>query len=103
MLRKMQLALLTVLFLTACSNKEVIDYEYSFTGESENWVAEYYVQGTEVWGEEDNTVTYSNEDSDTFTLKYKGTLEELASVKTFHYSYKANSRSSDRNRSSVNL
>ena len=84
MLRKMQVALLTVLFLTACSNKEVIDYEYSFTGESENWVAEYYVQGTEVWGKENDTVTYSNDDNDTFTLKYKGTLEELSSVKTLH-------------------
>ena len=50
MLKKILVALLTVLILTACSNKEASDYEYSFTGESDNWMGEYYVQGTEVRG-----------------------------------------------------
>ncbi|MFC5590773.1 hypothetical protein ACFPRA_17880 [Sporosarcina soli] len=80
-------ALLTVLFLTACSNQEVSDYDYSFTGESEHWVAEYFVQGTEKWGKKNNSVTYSNESSYIFTVKYKGTLEELTPVKTLEFAY----------------
>lgn len=92
-MRKMLTALLTVLFLTACSNQEVSDYDYSFTGESEHWIAEYFVQGTEKWGKKNDIVTYSNEGNHIFTLKYKGTLEELASVKTLGYSYETNTSS----------
>jgi hypothetical protein len=90
-------ALLTVLFLTACSNKEIIDYEYSFTGESEHWAAEYFVQGTEKWGKKNNSVTYSNESSYIFTIKYKGTLEELASVKTLEFAYETNTSGGSKN------
>ncbi|WP_240508100.1 membrane lipoprotein lipid attachment site-containing protein [Virgibacillus indicus] len=82
--------ILTIFFamivLTACSGEEN-QYDYIFTGESEHWEAEYSFSGTEIWGEEDGTTTYSNENRDEFVLTYKGTLKELSSLESLEYSY----------------
>lgn len=96
-MKKVLAALFVVLFLTACSDKEVLDYEYSFTGESEHWIGEFYVQGTEVREKKNKSVTYTNDASDIFTLKYKGSVEDLSSVKTLEYVYETNTSSGSKN------
>lgn len=78
--------LFMVLVLTACSN-EKIHYDYNFEGEGEYWEADYSFWGTEIWGEKDGTMTYSNNNSEEFLLTYKGSLKELSSVKTLEYAY----------------
>ena len=75
-----------LLVLTACSD-EKIHYDYTFEGEGEYWEADYSFWGTEIWGEKDGTMTYSNNNSEEFLLTYKGSLKELSSVKTLEYVY----------------
>lgn len=72
---------------------EITNNDYKFIGESEHWEAVYSYKGTETWGEDDGTKTYSNEDSHKFVLKYKGSLEELSSIQKLEYSYKTISSS----------
>lgn len=84
-MRKILPLLLTILVLVSCS--EVTHNDYKFIGESKHWEAEYIYTGTETWGENDGVKTYTNEDSYEFVLKYKGSLEELSSVKKLEYSY----------------
>ena len=81
------------MLLTACS--ETTNNDYKFSGESEQWEAEYSYKGTEKWGEKDGTKTYSNEDGYEFVLKYKGSLEELSSLQKLEYSYETNSSSGE--------
>lgn len=78
--------LFMVLVLTSCSD-EKIHYDYTFEGEGEYWEADYSFWGTEIWGEKDGTMTYSNNNSKEFLLTYKGSLKELSSVKTLEYAY----------------
>ncbi|WP_397538084.1 hypothetical protein [Rummeliibacillus pycnus] len=54
---------------------------------SPNPVGRYIYKGTETWGDNKGTLTYSNEDNHEFVLKYKGTLKELSSMKKLEYSY----------------
>jgi hypothetical protein len=86
-LKKILTVFFAMIILTACSNEEIINYEYKYVGEGKYWEAEYLLKGTELWGEEDGRGTYSNENSDEFVLKYKGSLKELSSVKHLEYSY----------------
>ncbi|MCK0470661.1 hypothetical protein [Halalkalibacter sp. APA_J-10(15)] len=76
-----------MLLLSACSNEEVMKNKYSFTGEGQYWNAEYIYEGTELWKEEDNRTSYSHESNDTFVLTFKGSLEEMQSIKRVDYSY----------------
>jgi hypothetical protein len=92
-LKKILTVLFTIMVLTACSSAETINNNYKFIGESEHWKAEYSYSGTELWGEEDGKTTYSNEDNYEFVLKYKGSLEEMASMKKLEYSYKTSAGS----------
>ncbi|WP_235991730.1 putative periplasmic lipoprotein [Metabacillus schmidteae] len=84
-MKKIAALLLTIMLLTACSETSTNDY--TFSGESKYWEAEYLYKGTEKWGEKDEKKTYSNEDSYKFVLKYKGSLEELSSLQKLEYSY----------------
>ena len=83
---KMLTLLFMVLVLTSCSD-EKIHYDYTFEGEGEYWEADYSFWGTEVWGEKEGTMTYSNDNSEELLLTYKGSLKELSSVKTLEYAY----------------
>lgn len=77
--------LFPLFFLAACT--DIKQNDYKFTGESEHWEAEYSYKGTETRGEDNGIGTYSNENSYKFTLTYKGSLEELSSMRRLEYSY----------------
>ncbi|TQR19413.1 hypothetical protein [Psychrobacillus vulpis] len=93
-MRRIFTLLCTLILLTACA--EITHNEYTFNGESEHWEAEYSYKGTETWGEDDGTKTYSNEDSYEFVLKYKGSLEDLSSIQKLEYCYRTNSNGGQR-------
>lgn len=76
-----------MMVLTACSGEEKHPYDYTFIGEGAYWESEYFVTGTEIWGKEDGSTTYSNEHRDEFVLTYKGALKELSSLEYIEYSY----------------
>ncbi|WP_394186230.1 hypothetical protein [Metabacillus halosaccharovorans] len=65
-MKKIATLLITLMLLTACSETTLNDY--TFSGESEYWEAEYLYKGTEKWGEKDEKKTYTNADSDEFVL-----------------------------------
>jgi hypothetical protein len=85
-LKKILTVFITMMVLTACSREEN-HYVYTFSGEGEYWEAEYSMNGTEIWGEKQGRTTYSNENSDKFVITYKGSLNELSSVKYLEYTY----------------
>lgn len=84
-MKKILTFLFPLFLLTACS--DITHNDYRFTGESEHWEAEYSYTGTETRGEDNGIGTYSNEDSHKFTLTYKGSLEELSSMRKLEYLY----------------
>lgn len=83
------LLLFSILLLAACSG--TTHNNYLFSGDSEYWEAEYTYNGKEKLVEKDGQKTYSNEHDFRFILKYKGSLEELSSLKKIEYSYETNS------------
>ncbi|UOQ49829.1 hypothetical protein MUN88_07075 [Gracilibacillus caseinilyticus] len=85
----LSLLCLSVVIVVACS--EVTHHDYTFTGESEHWEAEYVYEGTEKRREEDGVESYSNEMDYEFILTYKGTLEELSPLERLSYSYETTS------------
>ena len=87
-LKKIITLLFSLMLLSACS--ETTENDYKFSGESKQWEAEFFYNGTEIWGEKKGIKTYSNEDSHKFVLKYKGSLEELSSLQDLEYSYETN-------------
>ncbi|MBO0587515.1 hypothetical protein I2484_09410 [Sporosarcina sp. E16_8] len=82
--------------LTACA--ETTNNDYKFKGESEHWEAEYVYTGTEVWRKDNGNRTYSSEDSYQFILKYKGSLEELSSIRKLKYAHETTSSSGETTR-----
>ncbi|WP_260398187.1 hypothetical protein [Peribacillus simplex] len=94
-MKKILTVLIIIMVLTACgsdttnkdNNPKTINNDYKFIGESEHWEAEYSYKGTELWEEDDGKTAYSNEDSYELILKYKGSLEELFSMKKLEYTY----------------
>jgi len=87
-LKKILMLLIVILVLTACTKR--VSNDYKFKGESEHWEAEYVYRGTEVWKKDNGDRTYSNEGSYQFLLKYKGSLEELSSIRKLEYAHKTN-------------
>ncbi|MGG0414285.1 hypothetical protein [Peribacillus simplex] len=69
------------------NNAETTEHNYQFIGESEHWEAVYSYKATEIWGRNGKQTTHSSKDNYVLTLKYKGSLEELSSMKNLEYSY----------------
>ncbi|MDQ0878927.1 hypothetical protein QFZ77_007586 [Paenibacillus sp. V4I3] len=87
------ICLISTLFFNGCSNKKVVNHNYIYVGESKNWSAEYQVTGKGVFTEDTNHKTsYENQSQSKFTLTYKGSLAELASIKHFEYGFQSSSR-----------
>lgn len=83
---------------TQSQNKDVIKHDYTFTGESENWSAAFEVEGEEVFYEEEEVMKRDRDVQSEFKLTYKGSLDELSSVKELSYGYKTSKSASEVNR-----
>jgi hypothetical protein len=81
--------IIVILIITGCSNKEVIKHNYTYKGENEFWTAEYKVNGTGTFTENDNKTSYESKCSKVFTVTYKKDLSELYSVKHIEISYES--------------
>lgn len=88
-MKRICIALLTIGLLTACSDTTY--YNYTFTGDSEHWKAEFRYMGHETWGKDQGRTTYDNFGSHDFELTYKGTVKDLSTMKVLEYSYRTNS------------
>ncbi|WP_458353592.1 hypothetical protein [Peribacillus frigoritolerans] len=75
------------------NSEEKTEHNYQFTGESEHWEAVYSYEGTELWGENDGQTTHSSKDNYKLVLTYKGSLEELSSMKNLEYTYETTTSS----------
>ncbi len=80
------LTILVLLLTIGCSNKKVTHHNYTFRGQSENWMGEFKVIATETFTKKD-VVEYDSESEEFFTLTYKGDIEQLQSVEEFKYRY----------------
>ncbi|WP_151734877.1 hypothetical protein [Paenibacillus tengchongensis] len=79
---------LILLMITACSDDKLY-YNYTFTGESESWSAEYIQKASEKPAKQDGKdAYYEPTQSYTFELKYKGDPGDLENIKQFKYGYK---------------
>ncbi|WFR55914.1 hypothetical protein QA584_20160 [Anaerocolumna sp. AGMB13025] len=92
--------MLSVLVIASCSNKEtnetkqdVVNHNYIFKGESDMWVAEYKVVGTETFTEKDGLLDVETESDNELTVTYKGELANLSSVKHMEISYESSTNS----------
>ncbi len=94
-MKKMILILisLTLLIFSACTNKEVIKHDYTYTGESENWVAEYKVDGKGIFTEKDGRTEYECNEETRLTVTYKKDIEDLSTLKCMKISYESSAGS----------
>ena len=80
---------MTLLIITGCSNKEVLEHNYIYKGENEFWTAEYKVDGTGIFTKNNGRTEYENHCDKGFTITYKKDISKLASVKHLEISYKS--------------
>lgn len=70
-----------ILIITGCSNKKVVNHNYTYKGENEFWIAEYRVNGTGTFTEENGMTIYKSNCDKILTINYKKNLSDLSSVK----------------------
>lgn len=85
------LIVIVLLILTGCSNRKVINYNYTYKGENEFWTAEYKVTGTGIFTEQSSKTEYESNSNQTLTVNYRKNLSDLSSVKYLEISYKSDS------------
>ncbi|USK73565.1 hypothetical protein [Peribacillus frigoritolerans] len=101
-MKKVFTVLFIMMVLTACSftsskdtqSETRTEHNYQFIGDSEHWEAEYSYEATEIWRENSRKQTaHSSKDRYALVLKYKGSLEELSSMKNLEYSFETSNES----------
>lgn len=83
-----------MLFLMACSNKDVTEYDYTYRGGNELWKAEYTVDCTVTFTEKDGKLDGESKSEELLTVTYQGELSDLTSVRHFELSYETANSSS---------
>lgn len=81
--------IMMLLVITGCSNKEVIKHNYFYKGENEFWTAEYKINGTGVFEENNGKTQYDSNCDKAFKITYKNDISQLYSVKHLEISYKS--------------
>lgn len=75
-----------VLFVS-CAKKDVTEHKYTYKGESENWSAEYKVDGSVTFTRKDGKLDSESESENTLVVTYKGDLANLSTVKHLEIEY----------------
>lgn len=100
--------IMTMIVLTGCSKKEVINnskkvsaesssedinrYNYTFKGENKEWKAVYKTDATMTWiTKKDGLLDNTSKVNNIMKITYKGKLKNLSKVKHFDIGYKTNS------------
>ncbi|MDF2905788.1 MAG: hypothetical protein K0R34_1109 [Herbinix sp.] len=81
--------LVILLLLSGCSNKDIERHYYDYQGENESWKAEYIVNATVIFTDNNGFLHVDSESEEIFILTYKGELSDLSSVRLFEYGYKS--------------
>lgn len=89
MISTLTLIIFTLLIIIGCSNREVIKHNYTYKGENESWVAEYKVDGEEIFTKDDGKTKYDSNSNETLTVTYKKDKSKLDSLKHIDISYKS--------------
>ncbi|MDF2511139.1 MAG: hypothetical protein K0S04_1005 [Herbinix sp.] len=74
--------------LTACAEKDVIDHNYTFEGENEEWSANFKVTGKTIFTRTDGILASKTESNEVLTVTYRGELSDLSTIKHLEISYK---------------
>lgn len=91
-MKKAAIILLAIMLfiLAGCTNKEVINHNYTFKGENELWTTEYKVNGTGIFTKIDGKLHYESYCDNILTISYKKDLSDLSVVKHLEISYESN-------------
>lgn len=81
------LTILLIFILSSCSNTEVYNHDYKLVGEGDFWKAEFHLKGEELFYEKNGIIKYDSKIGYGSTLTFKGSMEELQSIKRFKYSF----------------
>lgn len=88
MKKSINLLLLTLLLVTSgCSNKEIIEHHYTYSGENESWHVEYRVDNIITFTEGNGKLDTTSEKDKLLTATYKKNLSDLSEVKNLRISY----------------
>lgn len=97
MMKKYRLLLLVgimLLLLVACNSKTYRN-DFTFTGEGDQWSAQYDYQSTEkVTGKDGKRSDNESQNSYKFQLRYKGEQTDLANIKQMEFGFKTSERES---------
>ena len=74
---------------TSCSSKDIVKHNYTFKGENESWIAEYTINTTQAFIENDDISNFDSECKKEFSITYKNNISELSSIKNIIISYKS--------------
>lgn len=91
------LIVIIILIITGCSNKKVINHNYTYKGENELWTVEYKVNGKSTVTERDGKTDYESNAEKILTVSFKKNLSELSSVKHLAISFKSSAGSGSLN------
>lgn len=89
MFKKIIFAVIIILMfaLAGASNHDIIQHNYTFTGENDSWKAEYAADETEMFTESNNMLHYQNKMNDVLTVAYKNDISNLSSIKYLKITY----------------
>lgn len=93
-MKRLLMFLCTAVLLSGCGSAKQM--EYQFEGESEQWEAVFLYKAQQKKTKKDEMTTYETKDDEKLTLRYKGKLGDLSSVRKLKYSYETSSSSSER-------
>ncbi|PKM95630.1 MAG: hypothetical protein CVU84_02165 [Firmicutes bacterium HGW-Firmicutes-1] len=83
LIRIIILLIFSICLIGGCqgSNEDIVKVDKVLVGESEHWKASYKAKGFLEFYEQDESLQTKYDGSDELTIEYKGTLEELNSMK----------------------
>ncbi|MDA3846396.1 MAG: hypothetical protein PF505_07615 [Vallitaleaceae bacterium] len=87
---KIVIVLCVLLGLTGCTskdNEDLVEVDEVLLGESDHWTVEYKVDGYYKFYDDNGTLRIEGDGNQELIVTYKGTLEELASMRTIEIEY----------------
>ena len=81
------LLLMLSLIISGCSNKEIVEHHYTYSGANESWHVEYKVDDIVTFTENNGKLDTTSKKDNLLTATYKKNLSDLSEVKKLSISY----------------
>lgn len=81
------LILMTILVISGCSNREIIEHHYTYQGENDLWNAEYKVDSAVTVSKHRGKISSASNRDSVMTISYKKELSDLKKIKDMIISY----------------